>query len=127
MKTHVDFLGTRKFKIKTRDFEIITDLPEQKGGDNTAPTPPELLIASLGSCMGIYAARYCETAGMDPAGMSIEMDWEMSEDKSRIGKIDVLLNIPNAELGPRKKAVIAAVKTPYEGGQLIGSAAVLKC
>ena len=110
MKTHVDFLGKRKFKIKARDFEVVADLPEQKGGDNTAPTPPELFMASLGSCIGVFAASYCDTAGMDSTGMSIDMDWEMAEDGSRVENIEVHLNVPNAELGARKKALLAVAK-----------------
>ena len=108
MKTKVEFAGKRKFKITVRNHQIVTDLPEKGGGDDSAPTPSELFVASVGSCAALFVSRYLETAKLNPEGLSIDLDWEFAEDSSRISDIAMSICVPNAELGARKKAVIAA-------------------
>jgi uncharacterized OsmC-like protein len=108
MKTKVEFTGKRKFKITAKGHEVMTDLPEKGGGDDSAPTPSELFIGSIGSCAALYVARYLETAKLNPEGLFVDMDWEFSEDKSKISHIDMTIHVPNAVLGARKKAVAAA-------------------
>jgi uncharacterized OsmC-like protein len=110
MKAFFEFAGERKFKATVRDHEIWTDVPKEKGGDNAGPTPSELFIASIGCCTALFVARYLRTAQLNSEGLSVEVDWEFSEDKSSIGKIDFSIRVPNAELGARKKAVLAAAE-----------------
>ncbi|MGB2662252.1 MAG: OsmC family protein [Candidatus Omnitrophota bacterium] len=108
MEVKVEYLGKRKFKVIARGHEVMTDLPEKGGGEDSAPTPSELFIGSIGSCAALYVARYLETAKLDPEGLSVDMDWEFSEDKSKISRVNMNIRVPNAELGARKKAVVAA-------------------
>jgi uncharacterized OsmC-like protein len=110
MKMKIDFKGNRKFSIQAGDHEIWTDLPEAKGGENVAVTPSELFVASIGSCVSLFILRYLQTAGLDPEGLSVDVDWDFSEDRKSIGRIDISVKTPNAVLGARKKAVIAAGK-----------------
>ena len=110
MKQNVKFEGKRKFKATINGHEVWTDLPKEKGGDNAAPTPSELFIASLGCCTALFVERYLKTAKLNAEGLSIEIDWEFAEDRSRIGKMDFSIHVPNAELGARKKAVLAAAE-----------------
>ena len=58
MEITVEHLGSVQFEIKTRGHSIISDQPLENGGFNEGVTPPELLLASLGSCAGYYAAQY---------------------------------------------------------------------
>ena len=109
MKVQVEYTGGRSFKTQLGDHAIITDLPETKGGENAGPTPSELFITSLATCMGIYATSYLHTAKLNTEGFAIDVDWDYSEDHQRIGKIDVTVTVPNAELGARKKALMAAM------------------
>jgi len=58
MEITVEHLGSVQFEIKTRGHSIISDQPVADGGYDEGMTPPELLLASLGSCAGFYAAQY---------------------------------------------------------------------
>ena len=49
----------RRFAAEVRGHQIASDQPAPAGGD-TAPTPPELFIASLGTCIGVYIATFAE-------------------------------------------------------------------
>jgi putative redox protein len=90
----VDYLGGMKFRAKVRGHEIISDLSPEKGGQDEAPSPPELLVAALGSCLGVYANFYAERHNISLAGMKIEVDWEIAENPKRIGKIDSRIFLP---------------------------------
>src|SRR6202008_2882812 len=58
MEVTVEHLGSVQFEIRTRNHSIISDQPINDGGFDEGMTPPELLLASLGSCAGFYAAQY---------------------------------------------------------------------
>ena len=107
IKANVTFQGKQKFKIKIRNFEIETDLPENAGGDDSALTPPELFIASLGSCIGVFVSAYLKNTGVSAEGLSIDVDSEYADSPRRIGKISVGIKVPNIEqLGKRKQALL---------------------
>ncbi len=107
-KMKVEFAGKKSFKMTMRDHEVMTDQPLGNGGDNQAPTPPELFVASLGSCVGIYVESYLRTANLNGEGLSIDIDWDFGPDKRNIDKIHMSISVPNAQLGKRKNAVLAA-------------------
>tara|TARA_R110002124_G_scaffold45693_1_gene137914 strand:- start:19304 stop:19852 length:549 start_codon:yes stop_codon:yes gene_type:complete len=51
-------------KIKSREFEYHSDEPAILGGNNTAPTPVELLLGSLCACQEIVVKAYATTLGI---------------------------------------------------------------
>ena len=58
MEVTVEHLGAVQFEIKARTHSIACDQPAENGGYDEGMTPPELLLASLASCAGFYAAQY---------------------------------------------------------------------
>ncbi|MGB8321697.1 MAG: OsmC family protein [Candidatus Acidiferrum sp.] len=58
MEIIVEHLGAVQFEIKARTHSLISDQPADSGGFDEGMTPPELLLAALGSCAGYYAAQY---------------------------------------------------------------------
>lgn len=90
----VDYLGGMKFRTRVRGHEVFSDVTPDKGGQDEAPSPPELLVASLGSCLGIYANFYAERHNISLTGMKIEVDWEIAENPKRIGKIISRIFLP---------------------------------
>ncbi|MFC1570254.1 OsmC family protein [Candidatus Omnitrophota bacterium] len=106
----VEYTGKKSFKMQARDHEIKVDLPVEMGGDNAAPTPPELFVAALGSCMGVYALGYLKTAKLDAEGLTVSLDWEYDEGKKKIGTISAKISAPNADLGDRKQALVSAAE-----------------
>ena len=51
---HLDHVN---FAIQTRSHTILCDQPAENGGDDAGMTPPESMLASLGSCAAFYAAQ----------------------------------------------------------------------
>lgn len=97
------------FKINVNGKAMSVGLEE--GANQTEPdiTPLDLFVASLAACAGVFGVRYLETAKLNAEGFEISVNWDYSEDKTRIGRIDLDIKIPNADLGARRKAFYAAV------------------
>ena len=58
MEVSVEHLGDVQFEIRAGQHTIYADQPIESGGHDEGMTPPDLLLASLGSCAGFYAAMY---------------------------------------------------------------------
>ena len=108
-KLTVNYLEGRSFEASVRNHKFRIALPLTARGKDTGPTPPELFIASLASCVGMYLVFYCEKAKLDPAGIKIETNYEKTAD--RIVKISVEFSLPSAQSEKeRREALIWAEK-----------------
>jgi len=58
MEVIVQHLGAVQFEITARDQTIISDQPAESGGYDEGMTPPEFLLAALGSCAAYYVVDY---------------------------------------------------------------------
>jgi len=106
-KAEIKYIGGMKFEAKNRSHSVIIDQPQASGDEDKGFTPPELFVDSLGSCIGVYVLGFCKNTGLNPNGMKITMDWEKAIDKpARIQKINAKIELPNANPGPRKAALL---------------------
>ena len=64
-------------KIKSREFEYDSDEPAILGGNNTAPTPVELLLGSLCACQEIVVKAYATTLGIKLNKVTVVAKGEM--------------------------------------------------
>jgi putative redox protein len=80
MELIVEHLGAVQFEIKTRGHTIVSDQPLEDGGFDEGMTPPELLLASLGSCAGYYAAQYLRKNKLATEGTRIRVTCEKVKD-----------------------------------------------
>ena len=58
MEVTIEHLGAVQFEIRARHHVVACDQPLENGGFDEGMTPPEFMLASLGSCAGFYAAAY---------------------------------------------------------------------
>jgi uncharacterized OsmC-like protein len=61
---------------KSGKHEWHADLPEDNGGDNNAPTPEELVMGTLGSCMAQTAKLYAARKGWQIDRVEIKLNFE---------------------------------------------------
>jgi putative redox protein len=80
MEITVEHLGSVQFEIKTRGHSMISDQPVEQGGFDEGMTPPELLLASLASCAGYYAAQYLRKHKLAIAGTRVHVTCEKVKD-----------------------------------------------
>jgi putative redox protein len=55
---------------------LITDEPEDIGGDGSAPAPHELLAAALASCVSTTIVMYARRKGWDLGEVSVDVDYD---------------------------------------------------
>jgi len=68
--------------IQAGDHHLLADEPEEKGGTNLGPTPLELLLSSIGSCIAITVHMYAGRKNwpLQTVTVSLEYTKEKAED-----------------------------------------------
>src|SRR5512144_273653 len=109
MKATAHRSGTFRQAIRIRDHQLTADEPVEKGGDDTGPSPQELLAASLASCTAITMEMYAKRKGWNVDGMAVECDYQPAE-RGAVTRFELVMKMP-AHLSDeqvRKLQVIAA-------------------
>jgi putative redox protein len=57
-------------------FHLLTDEPESVGGEDSAPSPHELLPAALASCISTVLVMYARTKEWDLGEVSVAVDYD---------------------------------------------------
>jgi putative redox protein len=70
---------TYRQSVRIRDHQIAADEPMEKGGDDSAPSPQELLAASLASCTAITMEMYAKRKGWDIGDVEVAVDYTVAE------------------------------------------------
>ena len=94
MEVLIEHLGGVQFEIKARQHTIVTDQPAENGGFDEGMTPPELLLASLGSCAGFYAAQYLKKNKLAPEGTVVRITAEKLKNPARIDNFRIEVDVP---------------------------------
>lgn len=94
MEIHVEHLGGFQFEIKARQHTIASDQPPENGGFDEGMTPPELLLASLGSCAGYYAAQYLRKHKLAQEGTIVRVTADKVKDPARLDNFRIAVEVP---------------------------------
>ena len=70
MEMAIYFPGGKRVFADFGGFTIETDQPAQGGGDDSAPAPFDLFLASIGTCAGIYALGFMAPTETRPPAWS---------------------------------------------------------
>jgi putative redox protein len=115
MAIDIYFDGNKKVNALINGFTVKTDQTLQSGGDNSAPEPFSLFLASLGTCAGIYIKGFCDQRGIDATDIRIEMDYNYDPIQKLIVKFIMRIHVPTDfpaqyEAAVIKSAALCAVK-----------------
>jgi len=94
MEVRITHLDKVKFAIHSRSHSIICDQPTENGGEDSGMTPPELLLASLGSCAAFYAVQYLKTRNLAQTGVEVTVTAEKLKQPARVGNFCVHVVCP---------------------------------
>ena len=95
------------FEIGIRDHLVHVDQPVDAGGSDAAPTPVELFVASLASCVAFYVRRYLARHSLPSDGLSIAADFTIAERPARVGQVHVSIDLPHGVPDERRDALLA--------------------
>ena len=96
IEVQVDHLGAVQFEIKARQHTIISDQPAENFGHDEGMTPPELMLASLGSCAAFYAAAYLRKHKLatDGTRVHVSADKHKDNDGVRLDDFHITVDLP---------------------------------
>jgi len=106
----ISFVVGESYEIAVRGHRILVDQPTEAGGQDTAPTPTELFVASLASCIAFYAGRYLSRHGCDRTGLSVSASYDLAASRTaRVSAVRISLKVPTGLPAERWSALAAVV------------------
>ena len=109
MEVNVQHLGNSRFEVRARGHRLICDQPGGNGGSDAGMTPPELLLASLATCAGYYAAEYLKTRGLPAGDLHVRVVAEKAKNPARLGSFHLEVTAPGLD-ERHQSGILRAVK-----------------
>lgn len=110
MSMKITFPGGVKVAAEYGSHNIMTDQPERNGGEDSAPAPYDLFLASIGTCSGFFAMRFCQNRDIPTDDLSMTLDLERNPETKRLDKIKMEIQLPTGFPEKYKKAIIRATE-----------------
>ena len=104
----ISFPGGVAVDATIDETTIRTDQPVKYGGGGTAAAPFELFLASIGTCAGYYALRFCQERKIDTGGLSLSMSWERDPVTKLIAVIRIDMTLPPGFPEKYREAIVRA-------------------
>lgn len=97
MEVTVEHLGAVQFEITARHHRLVSDQPPENNGFDEGMTPPELLLASLGSCAAYYAVDYLKRSKIDAGAVKTRVTADKVKGPFRLDNFNIAVEV-DAEL-----------------------------
>jgi putative redox protein len=94
MEVTIEHLGAQQFEIKARQHTVLSDQLPENGGHDEGMTPPELLLASLGSCAAFYVAQYLRKLKLATEGTRVRVTGDKVKDPPRMDNFRIEIELP---------------------------------
>ena len=105
----IRFPGGLEVEAVHGGFTITTDQPALQGGRGSAPTPFDLFLASIGTCAGLYALRFCQQRNLDSEGLALNLKAVKDADGKRVAAIRIEITLPPDFPEKYRDAILRAV------------------
>lgn len=106
----VSFPGGVAVDATYKGHTVHTDQPAKAGGGDTAMAPFDLFLASIATCMGLYALRFCQERNLPTEGLGLTLEPIRDEEKKMIGTVRVQLELPEGFPDKYRAAIERAVE-----------------
>lgn len=103
-------LGAVQFEISARGHRVFCDQPVENGGFDEGMTPPELMLASLGSCAAYYAVDYLKRSKLSADGVRVRTTADKVPGPPRLDDIHIELECPGAVNRGHQEGLLESVR-----------------
>src|SRR5512142_3231820 len=86
--------GGKRVDTQIGKHVIRTDQPAAGGGEDSAPAPFDLFLASIGTCAGIYVAGFCHKRELPTEGIRIVQRNHYGADGSTLVRVELDVVVP---------------------------------
>ena len=90
----ITFDGGKVITAHHHGHMIRTDQPPESGGANSAPTPFDLFMASIGTCAGIYVKSFCDNRQIPTDGIKLVQTSEYSKETGLPVNVRIDIQVP---------------------------------
>lgn len=111
MEANVKYIDGVKFEVTARAHRAVCDQPPDNGGADAGMTPPEFLLASLGSCAGFYAVQYLRARSLPADGLAVRVAAEKAMGPARLASFRIEITVPGLRDERHREGVLRAAKT----------------
>lgn len=94
MEILIDFPGGSRVDAHFNGHTVRTDQPTAGGGDNSAPTPFEVFLSSIGTCAGIYVLSFCRQRNLPSENIRIVQHSHANPLTGGTNKIELEIQVP---------------------------------
>jgi ribosomal protein S12 methylthiotransferase accessory factor len=102
----ISFPGGARVDAQYGRHIIRTDQVVTDGGEDSAPAPFSLFLASLGTCAGIYVLSFCRQRGLPTEGIRLVQRMSRSPATHMVDEIALEIHLPAGFPEKYKDAVI---------------------
>jgi putative redox protein len=95
--------GDMLFETAMGNHKLLVDVPEGMGGQDRGPQPPQLFIASIGSCVAALIAEYCVNHDINAADMRVDVSFDKESNPTRLTNIKVKVFMPHANCDDKRR------------------------
>lgn len=107
----IEHEGGDRYRVRIRGHEVLVDQATEDGGEDAGPTPTELFVAGLASCVAFYAGRFLRRHGLPTEGLAVDCSYAFAEDRpARVGKVTIAVRLPEGFPEERRAALLAVVE-----------------
>jgi len=90
----ITFDGGKIVTAHSHGHSIKTDQPLDNGGQNSAPAPFELFLASIGTCAGIYVKSFCDNRQIPAENIKIIQTTEYNKETGLPSSVKIDIQLP---------------------------------
>ena len=121
----ITFDGGKVVTAHSHGHIIKTDQPVDAGGTNSAPSPFELFLASIGTCAGIYVKSFCDNRKIPTDGIKIIQSAIYNKETGLPTEINLDFQLPAGRVGQGRFAGGQALRGQLPGELAQPSAATI--
>jgi putative redox protein len=110
MEMKINFPGGLRVNACFGSHTVLTDQRTAEGGEDSAPSPFALFLASLGTCTGYYVLRFCRQRGLPTDGIQLTQRTEADPGGKMVSRVVVDIHLPADFPIKYRNAVIKAAE-----------------
>jgi ribosomal protein S12 methylthiotransferase accessory factor len=108
MSMTITFPGGAAVEAHFEGFTVHTDQSAEHGGRGAAPEPFDLFLASLGTCAGLFALRFCQQRGIETEGLGVTLTVERNLAAKRLAAVRLEIQLPPGFPEKYREAIVRA-------------------
>ncbi len=99
----------RRIDARIGAHVVHTDQAREDGGEDAAPTPFQLFLASIGTCAGIYVQGFCAKRNIPTDGIRV-VERPSVDDKKTLLRVELDIELPPSFPEKYRDALLRSVE-----------------